>query len=158
MKNSLQISLNKTLKLTNVVIRNVLPEELEQYQTTIQNMENYIRIKGNQPVGPLVQYTKSFVNDEGELDMVIKFMRQSTTYITHKEEDYNTKPVLRVPNCMYCRYIGSEDSLKFAYDKIGVTAFEKGIRLKGESYTVFVDNNEEEEYIVADVFMEREDG
>ena len=59
---------------------------------------------------------------------------------------------------MYCRYIGSEDSLKFAYDKIGVTAFEKGIRLKGESYTVFVDNNEEEEYIVADVFMEREDG
>ncbi len=158
MRNSLQVSMNKTLKLTNVLICDASPEELEQFPVTVQNMENYIRIKGSQPVGPLIQYTKSFINDEGELDMDIKFMRQSTTHIVHNEGEYHSKSVLRVPGCMYCRYIGPEDSLKFAYDKIGVTAFEEGIRLKGESYTIFVDSNEEEEYIVADVFVEREEG
>ena len=61
--------------------------------------------------------------------------------------------VLRIPNCMYCRYIGSEGKLKFAYDKINLEAFENDIKLTCESYIVFVDQNEEEGTIVADVFM-----
>ena len=58
---------------------------------------------------------------------------------------------------MYCRYTGPEEKLKFAYDKIQLTAFEENIPLKGDSYTIFVDKNEEDETIVADVFMERTD-
>jgi len=39
---------------------------------------------------------------------------------------------------------------------LGLFAFENDIKLKGDSYTVFVDKNEEE--IVADVFMELKQG
>ena len=42
--------------------------------------------------------------------------------------------------------------MQFAYQKLGVYAFENDIQLKGDSYTVFV--KKEEENIVADVFME----
>jgi hypothetical protein len=54
---------------------------------------------------------------------------------------------------MYVRYTGPEEKLKFAYDKIALTAFEDDIPLKGDSYTMFVDRNEEEDTIVAEVFM-----
>jgi hypothetical protein len=41
---------------------------------------------------------------------------------------------------MYCRYIGPEEKLKFAYDKILLTAFEEDIPLKGDSLIpLFVD-------------------
>jgi len=46
--------------------------------------------------------------------------------------------------------------MKFAYDKINLYAFENDIKLKGDSYTVFVDSQEENDTIIADVFMERE--
>ncbi len=61
--------------------------------------------------------------------------------------------ILRVTDCMYCRYIGLEEKLKIAYDKIGVEAFEKDIELSEESYTVFVNSNEEEGTITADIFI-----
>ena len=63
--------------------------------------------------------------------------------------------VIRVPDCMYCRYTGPEEKLKFAYDKINLEAFEEDIELQPCNYTVFVDSNEEEETIVADVFVPR---
>ena len=55
---------------------------------------------------------------------------------------------------MYVRYTGPESMLKFAYDKIHLTAFEEDIKLKGDSYTIFV--NQIDDNIVADIFMERE--
>jgi len=58
---------------------------------------------------------------------------------------------------MYCRYIGLEDKLKLAYDKLNLTAFENDIQLKGDSYKIFVDRNEEENTIIAEVFMPRAD-
>lgn len=154
--NSLNLSNNKTLKLNNVLILDVDPDELENFQLAVQNMENVIKVKGCQPVGPLIQYTRPYVNDEGEMVMEIKLMRQSNTYINHIEDGYSMKPVIKVGGCMYCRYTGPEDKLRYAYDKISVAAFEENINLLGSSYTIFVDSNEEEEYIVADVFMERE--
>ena len=65
----------------------------------------------------------------------------------------NMESVLRVPDCMYVRYMEAEDKLKFAYDKIHLTAFEENIPLRGDSYTIFVDRNDEEDTIVADIFM-----
>ena len=47
--------------------------------------------------------------------------------------------------------------MQFAYDKINLEASENDIKLKGDSYTVFVDQDEEEGTIIADVFMERAD-
>ena len=57
---------------------------------------------------------------------------------------------------MFARFTEKEENLQYAYSKLGLFAFENDIKLKGDSYTVFVDKNEEG--IVADVFMELKQG
>ena len=152
----LQYNSNKILKLENVLICKMnLEEEDIDFNIIVDKMQSYIKVKGAMQIGPLIQHTKSFVNDEEELDIEIKLLLQCNNYIHSVEKPYMMESVIRVPNCTYCRYIGPEEKLKFAYDKINLEAFENDIELTGESYTVFVDQNEEEGTIVADVFMPR---
>lgn len=149
----LQEGNNKILKLANTLIYEVQTEEIEDLNTNMEQMENYIRAKGAMPLGPLIQYTNMTLDDQGQPQLQIKMIRQCNNYLHTVEPPYQMESVLRVKNCMYVRYIGPEEKLKFAYDKINLTAFEEDIPLKGDSYTIFVDRNEEEDTIVADVFM-----
>lgn len=156
--NKLQFHNNKVLKLTNVLKYKILiDEESFDLNVAIEQMQSYIKIKGAMQIGPLIQYTRTFINDAGELDMEIIMMLQCNNYINSVEQPYIMESVVRVPNAMYCRYNGPEEKLKFAYDKIQLEAFENDIPLKGDSYTIFVDRDEENETIIADVFMERSD-
>ena len=84
-------------------------------------------------------------------------LMQCNTFLHQIEQPYGMESIICVPDCFYCRYRGPEEKLKFAYDRLQIEAFEQEICLKGSSYTIFVDRNEEEETIVADVFMEKED-
>ncbi len=86
----------------------------------------------------MIQNTKVFQDGE-ELNMEICILLQCNNYIYSVDKPYVMEPVIRISNCMYCRYIGPEEKLKFAYDKINLEAFENDIELTGESYTVFVD-------------------
>ena len=61
--------------------------------------------------------------------------------------------LIRVRNCMYAHYVGPEEKLKLAYDKINVTAFEEDIELLNENYTIFV--NQQDDELVADIFVEK---
>jgi len=154
--NKLTTSQAKILKLTNVLKYKILiSDENFDFNVAIEQMQSYIKAKGAMQIGPLIQYTNPHVNENGEMDIDIILMLQCNNYIHSVEQPYSMESVIRVPNCMYCRYIGPEDKLKFAYDKIGVEAFENDIDLKGSSYTIFVDRKDEEETMVADVFMER---
>ena len=148
----------KTLKLENVLKRSI---ELERESTAltvqVEQMQSYIRVKGVRQIGPLIQYAYAKVSEAGEISMNMELMLQCNHYVHKAEEPYSMEPVIRVPNCIYCRYIGPGEMLKFAYDKISVFAFENEIPLKGSSYTIFVDQSEEGT-LVADVFMERADG
>jgi effector-binding domain-containing protein len=155
--NNLQISKNKTLKLTNILIKRINEEELNEFNKSIEMMENYLRSKGTMPIGPLIQYTNIKLKDNEEPELSINIMRQTNTFIHNMEQPYKMESVIKVNNCMYCRYTGPEEKLKFAYDKINLTAFEEDIPLKGDSYTIFVDRNEKDDTITADVFMERAD-
>ena len=147
--NKLQFHNNKVLKLTNVLKCKILiDEESFDLNVAIEQMQSYIKIKGTMQVGPLIQYTRTFINDAGELDMEMIMMLQCSNYINTVEHPYTMES---------CRYTGPEGNLKFAYDKIQLEAFENDISLKGDSYTIFVDRDEENETITADVFMERSD-
>lgn len=148
----------KILKLVNV-LKYKYPIQNKDFDLNIavEQMQSYIKVKGALQVGPLIQYTHTFVNEAGEIDMDLIFMLQCNNYIHQTEQPYSMESVLRIPNCMYCRYIGPEDKLSFAYQKIQLEAFENDIPLKGDSYTIFVDRDEENETITADVFMERAD-
>ena len=117
-------------------------------------MENYIRSKGFQPVGPLVQYTCLHEGKDGEQNLTIRFFRQASGYIKRTEPPYSMMPILRVPNCLYVRFTGSQDKISLAYQKLSVFAYEEEIELTGSTYTVFVKQMGDED-IVADIFMER---
>ena len=156
--NKLQFNENKTLKLTNVLKYKILLDEEDfDFNVAIEQMQSYIKTKGAIQIGPLIQYTRTFLNEAGELDMEIIMMLQCNHYIHSVEQPYSMDAVIRVPNALYCRYTGPEQSLKFAYDKINLEAFENDIRLENYSYTIFVDNNPEEDVMTADVFVPRAD-
>lgn len=152
--NKLQFSENKTLKLTNVLKYNMLINEEDfDFNVAIMQMQSYIKTKGAMQVGPLIQYTRTFLNENNELDMEIVMMLQCNNFIHSVEHPYSMEAVIRVPDAMYCRYTGAENTLKFAYDKINLEAFENDIKLGECSYTIFVDKNEEEDIMIADVFI-----
>ena len=144
---------NKTLKLTNVLIANIDPDDGEDIVFS-NKMDNYIKSKGYQPVGPLIQYTGTEQTENGELDLIIRFLRQVNGYIKHTESPYTMQPVFRVPNCLYVRFVGPQSMMNVAYQKLAVYAYEEGIEVTRNSYTVYV-NHLENEDIVADIFMEK---
>jgi len=157
--NKLILNENKILKLNNVLKNKLLinNEDLN-FNTQVEQMQSYIKMEGARQIGPLIQYLHPFMNDFGEIDMEITIMLQCNNFICNIENSYSVESLIRIPNCMYCRYVGPEEKIKFAYDKINLTAFEKNIPLKGDSYTIFVERDEMENVIVADVFMQRLDG
>ncbi len=151
--NKIHLNFSKTIKLVNLLIKCISIDEMQEFNTMVYQMENYIKSKGANPIGPLIQKTEYNVNEEGQLDIKITLMRQANNFIHNVESPYTMESVLRVKDCMYARYTGPEEKLKFAYDKINVTAFEEGIELGNTSYTVFVDKQDDN--IVADVFVEK---
>lgn len=154
--NKLQFHKSKALKLTNVLkYKIIVDDENFDLSVAIEQMQSYIRAKGAMQIGPLIQYTKTFMNENNEMDMEIVMMLQCNNYIHSVEQPYSMESVIRVPNALYCRYTGPETSLKFAYDKINVEAFEQDIKLADCNYTIFLDNNQEEDITIADVFVPR---
>ena len=79
---------------------------------------------------PYVTQKQTVVTQAGDLQ------QQYVEHIFHLQSPFNEK----------------EENLQFAYQKLGVYAFENDIKLKGDSYTIFVKQDENE--FVADVFME----
>ncbi len=156
--NKIQFCEKRTLKLTNILKYKFLMREIDaELHVVIRQMQSYITIRGAQQIGPLIQYTRTFLNENQELDVELILMLQCNHYIHNVEPPYSMESVIRVPDAMYCRYTGPESTLKYAYDKINLEAFENDIKLKDYNYTIFVSSNEEEGTIVADVFVPKDE-
>lgn len=119
-------------------------------------MESYIKSKGNTMIGPSINYTTVKVDESGQAKVVIKLMGQLKSPIHNVEPPYELKNQIRVSDCLFARFNEKEENLQFAYSKLQLYAFENDIKLKGDSYTVFVDNKEGK--LVADVFMQLDKG
>ncbi|MBS6506802.1 MAG: hypothetical protein KH369_01315 [Paraclostridium bifermentans] len=143
---------NKTLKLRNVLIRELKQDELIHMDKVTYMMENYIKSKGNSIIGPMVTYSSSLVDDHGNLTVKSKIMIQLRNKINKVENPYKIEEEVRVTNCLFARYNEFEENLQYAYSKLELYAFEKDINLKGDAYTIFVDNKDNK--LVADIFME----
>jgi effector-binding domain-containing protein len=149
------VNYNKTLKLTNVVITKLNTNIDEDPGITIEQMCNYIRSKGFQPLGPHIQYNGFANNNADDMDVDIKLMRQASGFIRNIEKPYFMEPSMRIPNCLYIRYYGPISKIGFAYNKLMLAAFEEDIPLKGSSYSVFIDETNDQ--VTVDIFMERAD-
>ena len=148
--NEIKVAENKTLKLTNVLSRLVRPEELGNLSVILTQMQNFMKSNGVQPIGPLVQAIKvgTGPNHSPELYM----MQQATQMIPQMEPGYHMDAVLRVKNCLYAHYTGPLSHSQLANSKLQILAFENDIKLSGDSYTIFVRQDDDE--AVVDVFME----
>ena len=146
---------NKTLKLQNVLSYNVdlSTANMNTLDMEVDKMNIYIKTHGAKQVGPLIQYSDVEYKEDGNAIVTIQFMLQSDKYINNVDKPYRMDGIYKVTECLYARYIGPEENLKFAYDKLGVYAFENEINLHGGSYTIYVEKNEDEESITADIFM-----
>lgn len=141
----------KTLKLTNVLVRDIPQLELIDSQRLLHMMQSFIMSKNKMSTGPLVRYSTIKINESGEAGIITKYMIQIVDVID-AELPYEFKSMIKQENCLFSRFHEKEENLQFAYQKMGVYAFEKDIKLRGDSYTVFVDRKEDG-YIVADIFM-----
>lgn len=149
----IELSTNKSLKLMNVLSLEIELNQDFDLGTTVVKMDNYLKSKGAMPIGPLIQRTVYSTNEDQQLEIHAYLMRQTNNFIHNVEAPYKMEPVIRVRNCMYAHYVGPEEKLKLAYDKINVTAFEEDITVANENYTIFIEKQDDN--IVADIFVEK---
>ena len=146
--NEIKVAENKTLKLTNVVSRRIAPEELGNMMVALTQLQNFIKSHNAQPIGPLVQAI-TFTPDH---QMKLILMQQATQFIPQMEQGYHMDAVLRVKNCLYAHYCGPMSQSQLAASKLQIHAFENEQTLTGDTYTIFV--NQDDDDAVIDVFME----
>ena len=147
---------NKVLKLNTVLIRQVNESEFIDIEKVAYMMESYIKSKGNSILGPMINYTTAEADENGQVKIIIKLMFQLKNPIHNVETPYVLKNQIRVTNCLFARFSEKEENLQFAYSKLQLYAFENDIKLKGDTYTVFVENKDSK--MIADVFMEIDEG
>ena len=148
--NEIKVAENKTLKLTNVLSRTLHPEELANLPVILTQMQNFIKSNGAQPIGPLVQGIKMGTGPDHVPELYM--MQQATQMITQMEPGYHMDAVLRVKNCLYAHYTGPLSQSQLASSKLQIHAFENDIKMTGSSYTIYV--NQDDDEAVIDVFME----
>ena len=148
--NEIKVAENKTLKLTNVLSRIVRPEELGNLSVILTQMQNFIKSNNAQPIGPLVQGIRMGTGPDHVPEMYM--MQQATQMISKMEPGYHMDAVLRVKNCLYAHYTGPLSKSQLASAKLQIMAFENDIKLTDSSYTIYV--NQDDDEAVIDVFME----
>lgn len=149
--NPIQVSESKTLKLTNVLSRRIMPEELQNIGTIVMQMDNFIKSQNALPIGPLVQHIVVTTGPNPEPQLYL--MRQANQLITRLEAQYHMDAVLRVKDCLYAHYTGPLAKSELATQKLNILAFENDIKLNNSVYTIFVSQDDDE--AVVDVFMEK---
>ena len=144
----IKVAENKTLKLTNVLSREIHPEEMASLPVVLTQMHNFIKSNNAQPIGPIVQ--AMVVGEDRQMHLYM--MQHATQFIGQMEQDYHMDAVLRVKNCLYAHYTGPMPESQLTSYKLQVHAFENEQKLTGTSYTIYV--NQDEDDAVVDVFME----
>ena len=146
----IQVAENKTLKPTNVLARKIDASELGNLGVILTQMQNFMKSNGAQPIGPLVQGIKMGTGPDHAPELYM--MQQATQMIPQMEPGYHMDAVLRVKNCLYAHYTGPMSHNQLATAKLQIMAFENDIKLTGDNYTIYV--NQDDDDAVIDVFME----
>ena len=146
----IQVAEHKTLKLTNVLSRKVEVEDMGNLAIVLTQMQNFIRSHDAMPVGPIVQCVKMRKGPNPTAE--IYFMQQVNQLIPRLDPGYQMDALLRVRNCLYAHYTGPMSYSNLASQKLDIYAFEHEIETTGDSYTVYV--NQDDDNGVLDVFME----
>lgn len=102
---------NKTLKLTNVLIRELSENEIIDIGKINYMIDSYIKSKGNLPIGPMINYSNLEVDENGQAKINIKIMVQLKNPIYNVEAPYEIKKELRISNCLFARFNEKEENI-----------------------------------------------
>jgi effector-binding domain-containing protein len=148
---AIEVAENKTLKLKNVLSKEIGFGDDAETRKAAYMFESYIKSRGFDPYGPTV--VRASVTYENGRPVQRKEMMVQLRHVPDRiESPYSFTELLRAENCLMARYRGDAQSLQMAYGKLQVYAFENGIDLKGDSFTIVVEQNDSG--ILADVFAE----
>ena len=151
MSNEIEIVENKTLKLNRVLFRELRQHDSNETQKALYMLVSYIKSKKLAAYGPTIIHSKTVFENMRPI-VITRIMAQIREVPESTESPYSFEELIRVENCILARYRGDAAHLQLAYGKIQVYAFEHGISLKDETYTVIIE--ETPGGILADVFME----
>lgn len=147
--NAIQISDNKTLKLTNVLSRTFTAEEMGNAMLILTQMDNFIKSHGAQPIGPLIQHVE--VSGGANPMATFRFLRQASDFIPRMDPEYHMDAVLRVRTACtlttpapWPRAAGQPEAVHPRFVMIS--------SCRNSVYTIYV--NQDEDDAVVDVFME----
>jgi len=109
---------------------------------------------GNEQIGPLISYSSRLIGmkDNGTPIIKTRVMMQLRDKVLYSEPPYDFAEEIHIENCIFVRFQDKAENLPYAYSKINLLAYENNIKLKGDSYTIFI-SGKDTENIIADVFM-----
>lgn len=143
---------NKVLKLLNVLSRPVPIEEFMNPDKQILMLQNWIKAKGYETLGPLIMYSSGITGMEGDKPIIdSRLMYQLKNNNIRLELPYKFEKEIRIENCLMARFNDAPNNLQFATQKLTLFAYEKDLELTDETYMIFV--NQAEDNLMADVFM-----
>jgi len=149
----IEIAEGKTLKLKNVLSKEIGSQDGSEMQKAMHMFQSYMKSISLTPYGPVI-IRSSVAFENGALIQRSRMMVQVRETPKAVDSPYYFDELIRVENCILARYRGDAGNVQMAYGKINVYAFENEIQLKGDTYTVFVEQNDNG--IMADVFIETE--
>ncbi len=144
---------NKTLKLNNVLSRTIPTNELFNQSKYLNMMNNYIMSKNLQTLGPLILYSSGLKGLDADNNPIIetRIMIQLKQSSVSLQNGYLFDKEIKVNNCNMVRFNDKQENLQYATQKLTLYAYENDITLTGESYTIFI--KQEDDKLLADVFM-----
>ena len=150
----LQLRENEVLRLYNVLSHEIRFDGQSMQNSMAHLIACWINNAGNEPVGPLISYSSKMtgLEDNGEPIVKTKVMMQLRDKLVSSEQPYDFTEEIVVEDCIFVRFQDKAENLPYAYSKISLLAYEKDIRLNGDSYTVFI-SGKDAGNIVADIFM-----
>lgn len=140
---------NKTLKLGNVLGRKMNIEEFKKIppEKIITLLRTHLLSKGAPPRGPLISH-----NTMQEGNNFISFMMQANKAVKAENPYYFMEEII-INNCLFTRFKGKEHDVDFAFQKMNIYAYENDILLKTESYSVYLNEKQERNEVIVDIFM-----
>lgn len=152
MANEILISENKTLKLSNVLSRELNIQDGSDFGRTAAMFRSYTSAKNLNPYGPMVVRIEPRTNGKG-IVIVSTMMGQVRNVPDEVETPFSFTPQIRAERCLMARFAGPPSKLQLAYNKLDVYSYEKDIPLSGVTYTVYTGESPNGD-ITADIFAE----
>ena len=143
--NEIKVAENKTLKLTNVLSRLVRPEELGNLPVILTQMQNFMKSNGAQPYRPAGAGGKD------------GYRPGSCAGTVHDAAGYpdDHPDGARLPHGRCAageelsvrHYTGPMSHNQLATAKLQIMAFENDIKLTGDNYTIYVNQDDDDAVI-----------